>query len=117
MATKKPKVKTTADGNPRLPAIPIAEGDALVRRPRGRPAVLTEPATKATVAIYERQILALDRLITDIRAASGTILDRSALIRAAVEGLIRTGIDPATVKNEADAVSALLAKLAGEKVR
>jgi len=117
VTAKKPKAKTTADVNPLLPAVPIAAGDPLARRPRGRPSVLTEPATKATVAVYERQILALDRLITDIRAASGTILDRSSLIRAAVECMIRAGIDPATVKNEADAVSAMLAKLAGGKAR
>ncbi len=73
--------------------------------------MMPEPATKATVPLYDRQIIALDQVTLDIRSANGAIVHRAELIRAAVEALLRAGIDLAALHSEADVLDALLARM------
>src|SRR6478609_4087005 len=56
--------------------------------PRGRPPVHRETWSKVSVVLFDRQILHLDRLATDVRSKSGKILNRAEIIRALIDGLI-----------------------------
>jgi hypothetical protein len=108
------KVKTTADGNPRLPAIPVSpQGQGLVKRGRGRPPVLREKWSKATVTLLDRQIAALGRLSADIRERTGGVVNRAALIRAAIEAAFAAGIDPSRITSEEDVRAALTQRFSG----
>src|SRR4051794_12090990 len=49
---------------------------------RGRPPVHRESWSKVSVVLFDRQIVHLDRLATDIRGRSGKILNRAEIIRA-----------------------------------
>jgi hypothetical protein len=91
----------------------LATAEDLAKRGRGRPPVILEAATKATVLLFDRQIVALDRFAVDVRGATGAIVNRAALIRAAVEALLQAGIPPADVRTDADILPAMLARLAG----
>jgi hypothetical protein len=103
------------DTNPRLAHIPVAGGPAPIKRGRGRPKVLTEDTIKTTVPLYPRHMIALDQFCLNVRAASGTILDRSAVVRGAIEAALQAGMDPAKVQTEADVIAALLERLAGKR--
>src|SRR4051812_39725060 len=70
--------------------------------PRGRPPVHQETWSKVSVMLFDRQILHLDRLATDIRGVSGKILNRAEIIRALIDGLIDSGMDVRTTGSEAD---------------
>ena len=61
--------------------------------PRGRPPVHVETWSKVSVVLFDRQILHLDRLSTDIRGKSGKVLNRAEIIRALIDGLIDSGMD------------------------
>jgi hypothetical protein len=54
---------------------------------RGRPVAHDEPTTKATVVLFNRQIATIDRLTTDIRARTGNVVDRAAIIRALLDAV------------------------------
>jgi hypothetical protein len=69
---------------------------------RGRPPVHTETWSKVSVVLFDRQILHLDRLVTDIRGKSGKILNRAEIIRALIDGLLDSGMDVTTIASEAD---------------
>ena len=69
---------------------------------RGRPPVHQETWSKVSVVLFDRQILHLDRLATDIRGVSGKILNRAEIIRALIDGLIDSGMDIRTTGSEAD---------------
>lgn len=75
---------------------------AAKRRPRGRPPVHHERWSKVSVVLFDRQVIALDRLAADIRRQSGHVLNRAGIIRALVDGLIKNHIDIATIGGEAD---------------
>src|SRR5436305_7446869 len=72
------------------------------RRSRGRPPVHNETWSKVSVVLFDRQILHLDRLTTDIRGKSGKVLNRAEIIRALIDGLIDSGMDITTTGTEAD---------------
>jgi len=72
------------------------------RPARGRPPVHQETWSKVSVVLFDRQILHLDRLATDIRGVSGKILNRAEIIRALIDGLIDSGMDIRTTGSEAD---------------
>jgi len=116
----KRKAKTESGAKPgdgayaRLPKVKkAAPGAAPVKRGRGRPPVTAEPVTNANVLLFDRQILALDQFSVDVRRATGGKVNRAAIIRAAVEALLRAGIPPADVRTDADILPAMLARLAG----
>jgi hypothetical protein len=69
---------------------------------RGRPPVHQETWSKVSVVLFDRQILHLDRLSTDIRSASGKVLNRAEIIRGLIDGLIDSGMDVTSAGSEAD---------------
>jgi hypothetical protein len=52
--------------------------------------------------LFDRQILHLDRLATDIRGKSGKVLNRAEIIRGLIDGLIDSGMDVTSAASEAD---------------
>ncbi len=52
--------------------------------------------------LFDRQIIHLDRLSTDIRGRSGKALNRAEIIRALIDGLIDSGMDISTTSSEAE---------------
>jgi hypothetical protein len=71
-------------------------------RGRGRPPVHSETWSKVSVVLFDRQILHLDRLATDIRGRSGKVLNRAEIIRGLIDGLIDSGMDITSAGSEAD---------------
>src|SRR5438093_10266813 len=69
---------------------------------RGRPPVHQESWSKVSVVLFDRQIVHLDRLATDIRGRSGKVLNRAEIIRALIDGLIDSGMDVTATGSEAD---------------
>jgi len=65
---------------------------------RGRPPVHQETWSKVSVVLFDRQIVHLDRLATDIRGKSGKVINRAEIIR----GLIESGMDVTGSGSEAD---------------
>jgi len=75
----------------------------LVPKPgRGRPPVHNETWSKVSVVLFDRQIIHLDRLTTDIRGKSGKAINRAEIIRALIDGLIESGMDITASGSEAD---------------
>jgi hypothetical protein len=72
------------------------------KAPRGRPPVHRETWSKVSVVLFDRQILHLDRLATEVRSKSGKILNRAEIIRALIDGLIDSGMDVTGSSSEAD---------------
>ena len=68
----------------------------------GRPPMHAEAYTKATVVLLNRQIVYLDRLSADIRAASGAAIKRAEIIRGLIDALAESGEDLRDVRSEAD---------------
>jgi hypothetical protein len=68
----------------------------------GRPPALLDQWSRVTMVLYDRQIIFLDRLITDIRASTGAIVKRTDIVRALIDGLIESNVDLTSVKDEAD---------------
>jgi hypothetical protein len=54
------------------------------------------------VVLFDRQVLHLDRLATDIRGKSGKLLNRAEIIRALIDGLLDSGMDITAAVSEAD---------------
>lgn len=69
---------------------------------RGRPPVHSERWSKVSVVLFDRQILHLDRLATDIRGRSGKVMNRAEIIRGLIDGLIDSGMDVTSASSEAD---------------
>jgi hypothetical protein len=74
----------------------------LIKAGRGRPPVHNETWSKVSVVLFDRQILHLDRLASDIRGRSGKVLNRAEIIRALIDGLIDSGMDITSSGSEAD---------------
>jgi hypothetical protein len=72
------------------------------RATRGRPPVHQETWSKVSVVLFDRQILHLDQLATDMRTKSGRMLNRAEIIRALIDGLIDSGMDVTASGSEAD---------------
>jgi hypothetical protein len=60
----------------------------------------------------DREIVFLDRLVADIRAANGSALSRAHLIRALIDALAESDVDLTASRSESD-----LAKAFGERFR
>jgi hypothetical protein len=79
---------------------------------RGRPPVHTERWSKVSVVLFDRQIVHLDRLATDIRSGSGKVLNRAEIIRGLIDGLIDSGMDITAAGSEADVRARVAGRLA-----
>ncbi len=67
-------------------------GGERMTRPPGRPAVHGEDWSKVTVVMLNRQVIFLDRLSADIRAATGSIVKRAEIIRTLVDLLTESDV-------------------------
>lgn len=67
---------------------------------RGRPIVHSEAWSKVSVVLFDRQVVRLDRLASDIRQKTGQVVNRAALIRAVIDGLFDSGVDIRTIGSE-----------------
>ena len=83
---------------------------------RGRPPVHSESWSKVSVVLFDRQIVHLDRLATDIRGKSGKVLNRAEIIRALIDGLIDSKMDITATGSEAD-LRARIARRLGSPFR
>lgn len=87
------------------------------RRPvRGRPPVHKEAWSKVSVVLFDRQIVHLDRISTDIRGRNGRVLNRAEIIRALIDGLIDSGMDITGSGSEAE-LRARVARRLGSPLR
>ena len=75
-----------------------------------------ETWSKVSVVLFDRQIVHLDRLATDIRGKSGKVINRAEIIRALIDGLIDSGMDITGSGSEAD-LRARLARRLGTPFR
>ena len=71
-----------------------------------------ETWSKVSVVLFDRQIVHLDRLATDIRGKSGKVLNRAEIIRALIDGLLDSGMDITGSASEADLRSRVAKRLA-----
>jgi hypothetical protein len=67
---------------------------------RGRPRVHAEAWSKVSVVLFDRQIGQLDRLASEMRRKTGTLVHRAALIRAVLDGLFASEFAITTVVSE-----------------
>src|SRR2546427_3898556 len=79
-----------------------ASGRSKPKAGRGRPPVHQESWSKVSVVLFDRQIVHLDRLATDIRGRSGKVVNRAEIIRALIDGLIDSGMDVTSTGSESD---------------
>jgi len=90
--------------------VPRADGSDTPKK-RGRRPSHTEHWTKVTVVLFDRQIVYLDRLGADIRAASGVAISRAHVIRALIDALSESDLDLTGTRSEADLKAILTARL------
>ena len=91
-------------------ALPTAENVATAKR-RGRRPSHPERWTKVTVVLMDRQIVYVDRLVADIRAANGASISRAHLIRALIDALASSDLDLTGSRSEIDLTTTLAARL------
>jgi hypothetical protein len=97
--------------------LPRADGAADEKpKKRGRRPSHTEHWTKVTVVLFDRQIVFLDRLGADIRAASGVAISRAHVIRALIDALSESDLDLTGTRSEADLKAILSARLGRYRV-
>jgi hypothetical protein len=94
----------------------VAGGDVDQPKKRGRRPSHTEHWTKVTVVLFDRQIVFLDRLGADIRAASGVAISRAHVIRALIDALSESDLDLTGTRSEADLKAILTARLGRYRV-
>jgi hypothetical protein len=90
---------------------PVESSDEDRPKKRGRRPSHTEHWTKVTVVLFDRQIVFLDRLGADIRAASGVAISRAHVIRALIDALSESDLDLTGTRSEADLKAVLTARL------
>ena len=78
---------------------------------RGRRPSHSERWTKVTVVLMDRQIVFLDRLVADIRAANGASISRAHLVRALVDALAESDLDLTSSRSERDLTNVLATRL------
>jgi hypothetical protein len=94
----------------------VESSDADRPKKRGRRPSHTEHWTKVTVVLFDRQIVFLDRLGADIRAASGVAISRAHVIRALIDALSESDLDLTGTRSEADLKAILTARLGRYRV-
>lgn len=96
--------------------VPRPDGGETAPKRRGRRPSHTEHWTKVTVVLFDRQIVFLDRLGADIRAASGVAISRAHVIRALIDALGESDLDLTGTRSEADLKAILTARLGRYRV-
>jgi hypothetical protein len=91
------------------PEVPMRNESQPLARWIGRPPMHEEAYSKATVVLLNRQIVFLDRLSADIRAANGAVVKRAEIIRALIDALAESGEDVRDVRTEAELKRRVLA--------
>src|SRR5258708_32680151 len=86
MATMRPTSKRIGKSGEEI-FVPLEAANAEKPKKRGRRPSHTEHWTKVTVVLFDRQIVFLDRLGADIRAASGVAISRAHRIPALLDAL------------------------------
>jgi hypothetical protein len=79
---------------------------------RGRRPSHAEHWTKVTVVLMDREIVFLDRLVADIRAANGAAISRAHVIRALIDALAESDLDLTASRSERE-----LTKVFAERLR
>lgn len=82
-----------------------------VAKRRGRRPSHTDHWTKVTVVLMDRQVVYLDRLVADIRAANGATISRAHLIRALIDALAESDLDLTSSRSERDLANVLATRL------
>ena len=88
------------------------DAGARVSRPPGRPAIHGEDWSKVTVVMLNRQVIFLDRLSADIRAATGSIVKRAEIIRTLVDLLAESDVQASDARPGSDLKEILRSSLA-----
>ena len=70
-----------------------------------------EAWTKATVVLFKRQILYLDQLALDVRAAAVSSISRAEIIRALIDALETSKVDLTKATSEVEMKAILAEKL------
>lgn len=78
---------------------------------RGRRPSHAERWTKVTVVLMDRQIVFVDRLVADIRAANGASISRAHLVRALIDALAESDLDLTNSRSERDLTKVLATRL------
>ena len=73
--------------------------------------------TKVTVVLLDRQIAFLDRLVADVRAASGGALCRAHIIRALVDALAASDLNLTSCPTEASIKALVTERLCDQQSR
>ena len=113
MATRPPNKRIGKSGEEIF--VPRVDADQKPKK-RGRRPSHTEHWTKVTVVLFDRQIVFLDRLGADIRAASGVAISRAHVIRALIDALSESDLDLTGTRSEADLKAILTARLGRYRV-
>src|SRR5438874_4735896 len=116
MATRLVKPRRLGKTGAEIFSAGAAAGDAVAPKRRGRRPSHTEHWTKVTVVLFDRQIVFLDRLGADIRAASGVAISRAHVIRALIDALSESDLDLTGTRSEADLKAILTARLGRYRV-
>jgi hypothetical protein len=83
---------------------------------RGRPFVHSDEWSKVSVVLFNRQIVRLDGIVHSIRKTTGKALNRAAIIRAIVDGVLDSGFELRTITSESE-LRQRLAQLLRDSVR
>jgi hypothetical protein len=69
---------------------------------RGRPIVHSDEWSKVSVVLFNRQIVRLDAAVQVMRRKTGRPLNRAAIIRALIDGVLDSGFELTTITSESD---------------
>ena len=83
------------------------------KRQPGRPVEHKERWSKATIVLFDSQILWLDNLSSQIKFKNQAYLSRAEIVRAAVSAMQGSGIDFSELCSEQDITDVLLYRIKG----
>ena len=69
---------------------------------RGRPLVHSDEWSKVSVVLFNRQIVHLDGAVNVMRKKTGNPLNRAAIIRALIDGVLDSGFELTAITSESD---------------